>query len=482
MSNFALTLPLKTELYQEDILNKRFEIGRKMYNACLNELNKRYDTMRQSKAYQKTCKMTKGKERNKQFQELNKKYSLTEYSLHDYIRPMQHYYKLNIDSFTAQKIATRCLKAFEGLMYHTADKIKYKPYDEMYSLEGKSNNTGIRFIGNNLTWNGLIVPVIIKEKDSYAQMALQNKVKYCRIKREMIKGKDHYYIQLVLDGIPPIKVTQNGEIKGQIGTGKVGIDIGTQTIAISSQYESKLLELAPETNKIDKEIKRLQRKMDRSKRATNPNKYNENDTINIKDKTKWNFSNHYIEAKSERKELYRKQSEIRKQSHNILANYLLNLGNEFYVEQMNYKGLQKRSKKTTVNENTGKFTKKKRFGKSLANKAPSMFLTILDNKLKWNETHLYKIDTTKVKASQYNHMTDKYEKKELSVRWNNIDDYKIQRDLYSAFLIMNVKQNISEIDRNLCFETFDNFKTQHDKEIARIKSSTSKLISSMGIA
>ena len=48
MSNFILTLPLQTEKFQEDILNKRLEIARKMYNACLNELFKRYHTMQQS--------------------------------------------------------------------------------------------------------------------------------------------------------------------------------------------------------------------------------------------------------------------------------------------------------------------------------------------------------------------------------------------------------------------------------------------------
>ena len=35
MSNFVLTLPLKTQPFQEVILNKRMEIGRQMYNACL---------------------------------------------------------------------------------------------------------------------------------------------------------------------------------------------------------------------------------------------------------------------------------------------------------------------------------------------------------------------------------------------------------------------------------------------------------------
>ena len=43
MSNFILTLPLQAEKFQEDILNKRLEIARKMYNTCLNELFKRYD-------------------------------------------------------------------------------------------------------------------------------------------------------------------------------------------------------------------------------------------------------------------------------------------------------------------------------------------------------------------------------------------------------------------------------------------------------
>ena len=60
--SYVLTLRLKTEPFQEDILNKRFEISRKMYNACLNELYKRYRTMQQSKAYQKAKKMKKGKE------------------------------------------------------------------------------------------------------------------------------------------------------------------------------------------------------------------------------------------------------------------------------------------------------------------------------------------------------------------------------------------------------------------------------------
>lgn len=42
MANFIVQFPLRTEKYQEDILNKRFEIGRKMYNSLVKVIQKRY--------------------------------------------------------------------------------------------------------------------------------------------------------------------------------------------------------------------------------------------------------------------------------------------------------------------------------------------------------------------------------------------------------------------------------------------------------
>jgi len=466
ISNFVLTLPLKTEKFQEDILDKNFEKFRKIYNACISELHKRYNHMRESKEYQNNCKY-KGKDRNKIFYELNKKYGLTEYSLHYFTKSMAKYYKVN--AMMTQKIATRAFNAFQGLIFHKANKIKYKSYGELNSIEGKNNKQSIIFRNNTLLYNRLKIPVIINKNDIYAYMALKNRIKYCRIKREIIKGKYHYYIQLALEGIPLLKIyKETGEIKHIINDGEVGLDIGTQTLAICSENEVKLLELAPEVNNIEKEKRVLQRKMDRSRRNMNPNKYNENRTIKKGNKDKWIKSKHYIKTQNKLKELHKKQKEIRKQSHNKLTNYILTLGNNIKVETMNYKGLQKRSKKTTKSKD-GKFNKKKRFGKSLANKAPSMLLIILNNKLKWINKELKKINTYTIKASQYNHISNKYIKKELSERWNDFGKFKIQRDLYSAFLIMNVNDDLETINRELCFEKFDKFKVLHDIEIEKLR-------------
>ena len=62
--NFVLTLKLDTQIYQEGILDKRLDIGRRIYNTCLNELNKRYRLMVESKEYQRAIKLPK-KDKNR---------------------------------------------------------------------------------------------------------------------------------------------------------------------------------------------------------------------------------------------------------------------------------------------------------------------------------------------------------------------------------------------------------------------------------
>lgn len=474
-ASFILTFPLKTQPYQENILAKRFEIARRIYNACLAELLKRYKKLNNDIGYKQALEQPKSKERNKLLSTYQKQYRLNEYSMHEFVKPMQHHFKKNIDAFTAQKLATRAWLAFEKLMFGKAEKVNFKRYNEMDSVEGKSNSTGIRFIKDNLVWNGLTIPIIIKRSDLYVQMALQSKIRYCRIQRKLVRGKIKYYLQLVLEGVPPIKINkETGEIKQLKGTGDVGLDIGTQTIAIVSKNDVKLLELAPEIECIDKQKRVLQRKLDRQRRANNPHKYNSDGTIKKGNKDKWIWSKNYLKTKMKLAELQRKIADKRKQSHERLANFILSLGDTIKVETMNFKGLQARSKETTINDKTGRFNKKKRFGKSIANKAPSMLLSIIDRKLKYQGKELIKIDTFKVKASQYNHFTDEYVKKDLSTRWN---DFGVQRDLYSAFLIMNIEND--EIERNKCLELFDQFKALHDIEIKRLKGT--KTLASMGV-
>ena len=77
------------------------------------------------------------------------------------------------------------------------------------------------------------------------------------------------------------------------------------------------------------------------------------------------------------------------------------------------------AKETKTSEKTGKYQRKKRFGKSIANKAPALFVSILEYKCNYLHAKFNKINTWTAKASQYNHESEEYEKKKLHQRWRH---------------------------------------------------------------
>lgn len=63
MMNCTVQFPLKTEKYQEDILDKRFEIGRQIYNSLVNITQKRYREMIKTKNYRNLISQLSGDKR-----------------------------------------------------------------------------------------------------------------------------------------------------------------------------------------------------------------------------------------------------------------------------------------------------------------------------------------------------------------------------------------------------------------------------------
>ena len=490
---FIIELKLNTNKNDLAILSKRFLLAEKMYNKTLKFALIQLKRMRENKIYKQTLnkyfeyKRLNDKDNIKLYSDLlnsiRLSYSLSEYQLHSFIKVQQNMYKKHIDSNTSQKIATTVWKAIQDVLYNKGKKVHFKKYNTLTSLEGKTNKTGIRFIDNKLSWNKINIPIKIRKNDLFIQESLENnKIKYCRIIRKSFKCGYKYFIQLVMEGIPPTKRRNDGSFRHTTHTNnKVGIDIGTSTIAVCSKDNLLLEELSPKSKEYDKRINYLLRKLDRSKRSMNPSNFNLDGTIKKGIKLKWVHSNNYIKTLFELKNLYRLKANYIKLSHNRLSNKILSYGTNIYVEKMNFKALQKRSKETTISSKTGRYNKKKRFGRSLTNKAPSMLLSIIERKLNYENKVLNKVNTITFKASQYNHVEDKYIKKNLNKRWNIINGEKIQRDLYSSFLIMNSKENLKETDRNECIKTYDSFRIKHNKLINEMINNKVKYPQSFGI-
>ncbi|MCM3652568.1 transposase [Metabacillus litoralis] len=512
--SFVLTLEMETNPSIISRIESDLEVSRVIYNSCLGELVKREKQMKRTKKYKKIrrCLRAVSKklsyyetqenkekmtfyqaEKNQLISELfdiQKQFHLSEYSMHEYLKPIRKHFGDTLNADIAQKIATRAWNTVKKKLKGEAKNVKFLKRREMVSFEGKKNSTGWFYRTKQIIFGESKIDVKIKENDGYIQEALSaiesnlefeyktkkgerknvsHKVKYVRVLKRVIRGNVRYYAQLTVQGFPPVKRKKDGSFKHQLGTGRVGGDLGTSSIAVVGENEVLLTNLAENVMNQSRRIRLIQRKMDHSKRAMNPNYFNENGTIK-KGKKTWIFSKRYMKLKSELKELHRKQADSRKQSHNILSNKLLTLGDEHYWEEMNIKGLQKRSKNTEMSEKTGKFKRKKRFGKSIGHRAPAMFLSILERKVKTNGGTFKKVNTQTFKASQYDHKENNYKKKELKERWHIFDDgTKIQRDLYSAFLLQNSNKVGTKANKRLCEKTFEAFKTLHDKEIEQIE-------------
>ena len=500
---FIVQFPLVLDKWQKDIIDKRFEIARQIYNTAVSISRKNYNKMKQDTTYRDLIK--KGskawtKEDKEELKNLRVKYNFSDFGMGNILKEARNNYNtVCVDARSISYMKNYLWSAWQKVLFSNAKCVHFKKYNTLNSLESDS----IKFDKEgNVLWFNYKIPrrkrkpnsktstkkftfkADIDIKNEYNVLALQNEVSSCVVTRKWIRGKYKYYVQVRFKGTPPRKHDkETGLFKHQIGIGRVGIDIGTQTIGIVSNTDVKLLELADKVQDIENKKRLISRKLDRSRRATNPTNYNEDGTIKKQGNKKvtWVKSRNYLKLQSELKDLYGKQARVRKLQHEILANYIIEQGNEFFVESMNFKGLQAKTKQTTKNKK-GKFNKKKRFGKSLANKAPSMLLDIIARKLGYNGLELNKVDTFNIKASQFNHFDQTCVKKSLSTRWNIFDNGdKVQRDLYSAFLIMNVRNDLKSIDIEECNKTYDHFKQMHDKEIIRLKSSNRKLITSMGI-
>lgn len=329
---FVLTLPLKTELWQQHVLEKRFEINRQIYNALLETAIKRYKQMSQTKLYRENKEAllhtTEKEERKKLLQErdaLVAKYQLRNYDICKETTKYRQYFKDHTDSPIIQNLASEVSQAIDGLIKGTANQVYPKKPGQLKSLTGKTNRSSIKFRENNLVWKGLTIPVDKKNWSWYEEEALKREIRYCRIKKAVIRGKDRYFLEIVLKGDVPVK--RNIEV-----TGIVGLGIGYQKLEVASQNQTHTYILPFKNRKLEQEKRELSQYMERSRRSMNPKNYEPNGQIK-KGSENWVYSNKYQKARLLYRELCRKQAILQRQSQHKLAQKVSSCGTCFYIEE-----------------------------------------------------------------------------------------------------------------------------------------------------
>ena len=475
--SYVLTLKLNTSPEQDVWLSHTFWCGQQIYNVLVRHCKKQLRKLIQDPEYRdllvarKESGLSKADKNriNQELADIRIGYGLSEYQLHAYVSVQQHRYKKSIDSDVAQKIASSVWRSVEKYLFDNGKCIHFRKYDEFESMEGKKNTSGMRFKDGRLHWRGQVIQPQIRT--DYDRKALKSRVKYCRIQRKPVGTKYHYYLQLVLEGKPPVK--------HPVGHGTAGLDIGISTAAIVTKDSCKLTVLSSDAKDHSAQIRRTQRAMDRSRRITNPDNYLPDGTVR-NGARKWIRSKHYRKLQFRKKSMERRHADAINTGHHRLANEIASKADTAYVEKMFFHGLARRSKSATKKAD-GRFRSRKRFGKSIGNHAPAAFLKILESRLASSGGELIKIDTVSFRASQYNHVTDDYVRKKLSCRGSFVGSRYVQRDLYSAFLLKNSNDTGTAADRQKCIDTFPMFLITHNACMDALLAENKKYPSSFGL-
>ena len=454
-SSYVVSVKLKLPESVEHRLEKSFHIANSAYNEALSFGLRRFEALKQNIRYQELLELRRNndnhrKEYDRALFELQKAYGLTEFGLSN--RLGQQRKKLNspyrqLNSGELQVIAGQAYKALEKVLFYQIkpSSLRFrKKYDLNVSYRNRVNTTGTRLMPSDrkgyayrlyIHKASTFVDIPIKAINHYQQMSLlrSEKIKYVQIIRKTIRGKHVYILQIVCQGLPLTKVKR--------GEGTLGIDPGISTIAYASQADVALIDLVPkDINRKEKLMRYLDQAIERSRRVNNPECYNSNGTIKKGAKFK-RPSNRQMRLQVRRLKAYRSLSEERKKLQVQLVNHLVSQASVIKIEDLNVKGLRRRSREIRINPKTNRPFSKKRYGKSVFRAAPSAFRQSLLTRAHQLGVDIEIISPKDLKPSQYNHLTQRFEKKTLSTRMYDLSEewIGVQRDLYSAFLIGHIE-------------------------------------------
>jgi hypothetical protein len=434
---FLLELPLVVNAGQARRIRGHLEAGRQLYNALLSEGQKRLRRMRADPGWKAARAIPRNQpiERRAAFSALRERYGFTEYGLHQAARMLRvGFLAEHIDAVLAQTLASRAYAAINRVCVGQARRVRFKSRGRgLGSIENKRNDTGLRFIlqkpeeGNRgyLVWKDDELEAIIDWEDEVVAHGLRHRIKYARLVQRrasspQARGADavgfRYAVQLALEGVPHQKKKHPG------GHEIIGADLGPSSIALVPRSgEASLAVFCEELTPHHKALRRLQRKMDRQRRAANPDNYDEKGRIKKKQGKKrltWKSSKSYQRTRQRKAEKERKLAAHRKSLHGRKVHEIVAIGNTVILEKISYKAWQKQ------------------YGKSVGLRAPGMFVSMLRHTVASTGGTLIEVPTRTSKLSQFCHGCGKCVKKPLSLRFHHCPCGvgPVQRDLYSAFL------------------------------------------------
>ena len=486
---------------------------RRCGNDLVRIMKKRYEQMTKTRKHKKLLGLYKHyKEKGndeklegikKQLKEMQGAYGITKGDCESLMKEIYKKRK-GVNSQAAQRRADDIWEGVEKVLYGDGKGLGFRKRGDLPAIQGKQINRLItpevrdgrlylKYKGKSFTYKDygkdrfldgelnamlgyLEAPEVNDRHAVEAYLASDDKILtdtfrpcYASLVCEKIRGKLRVFVHITLEGNAKPKVRKDGTPRHRYGDGRIGCDIGTQSYAYTSDKEAgieNLSERGPSCTKCERQEERLSRAMERSRRAMNPQNYNEDGTIK-KGYKKWHNSKRYYKLRERYRDVCRKNALNRRYACNEEANRLRGLGDVFITERPNASALAKRAKKTERQEKAAvitkkdgtevmvhKYKRKKRFGKSIRRRCPGYFQARIKQVFEGTGGRYVEVPSN-FRASQFDHTCDEYIKKTLGTRLYRLTDGTlVQRDWYSSFLMYCADDGYTAIDRTRCLENF----------------------------
>ena len=428
----VVEFPLIVTESDRHVLEKRFRAAGILRNALVEEVLRRLDAMRAGEGYALARAIPKGDDhreaRKVAFGDQRKAFGFGQESLAAYARSIRDAFwiKDHLGGHDTQTIAADVFRGAERHAYGMAGRPRFKRVSDLRSIASKDPKSIMRLKGRpedgpeniRFEFRGLSLRIRRRTFSPSELHSLSMPALSFRVVRHRDTARERFAVQIVVDG--PARMHR---VRRE---GRIAIDVGPSTVAAIAGGADGVSDVVVETFCPDviqpwAEIRRLQRRVDRSFRAANPDCFRTDGTFIEGKKAKGRSK----ALTRRRRQLRRKEAKLaarRAKAHGRLSNRLLGAGTTVHAEQLSHRAFQRA------------------FGRSVKVRAPGAFFATLTRKAKAAGGEVIAIPAWKAKLSQLDHTSGDYVRKPLSLRRHAMRDGSgvvVDRDAYSAFLALH---------------------------------------------
>jgi len=302
----VVVLPLRASAAEIERVKFLIKTAGQLRNATLQTMLGRVDQIRRDPRWRRLGETKKGKERTAAYNELKKRYQVSEF---DAIRVAQKHAKDSIwiqdhlDGRAITALGKEVWVPVQSWLYLGAGKPRFQKASERTLLSGNDQRAGLRYKKGYILHSTAAINKALREGLPLGKKLLRIRVdwqqvpkkrrRYYREKEACIKkvslvirkdrGREYLEAHLVYDCLPYRSEERVAEAK-EVLNKTVAFDLGPSSLAFVAP-EGKASGSIRTSNSLKEKItrerqrrKRLERSLDRSRRITNPDAFRKNGT------------------------------------------------------------------------------------------------------------------------------------------------------------------------------------------------------------